>query len=87
MDSRPSSLYRGMRNHPPVPEGEEMSEVQSDPSHREEQGPISRAKREGHMRQVRKGAGIQGRTLQSSLGEGSGVHSGSKGEGEGGESL
>ena len=28
MDSRSSSLYRGMRNHSPAPVGEEMSQVQ-----------------------------------------------------------
>ena len=28
-DSRPTSLYRGMRNHPPPSEGEEMSQVLS----------------------------------------------------------
>ena len=50
-----------------------MSQVQSDPSHGEGEGPISREKRERGLRQVRESPGIQSRTLRTSLGAESGA--------------
>ena len=84
VDSRSSSLYRGMRNHPPVPEGEEMSQMQPGSYPREAEGPISRAKREGRLRRVRESPGFpRGKALRTSSGATSGVRQ----EGEGGEAM
>ena len=58
VDSRSSSLYRGMRNHPPASVGEAMSQVQSGSCHGEGEGPIPRAKRERGLRRVRESPGF-----------------------------
>ena len=83
MDSRSSSLSWGMRESSAIPEGEEMSEVQSDPSHGEGEGPMSRAKRERGLHRLRESPGIQSRTLRTSLG----TISGAQEEGEGEEAA
>ena len=79
MDSRSSSLYRGMRNHPPASEGEEMSEVLSGSCHGEGEGPIPGEKREGGLRRVRESPGFpRGKVLQGPSGSGPGSTSGSR---------
>ena len=83
MDSRSTSLSRGMRNHSPTSGGEEMSQVQSDSSHGEGEGPIPREKREGGLRRLRESPGIQSRTLRTSLG----AESGAQEEVAGGEAM
>ena len=83
VDPRSSSLSRGMRNHSPILEGEAMSEVQSDPSHGEGEGPISREKRERGLHRLRESPGIQRGTLRTSLG----AESGAQEEGEGEEAA
>ena len=83
MDSRSSSLHRGMRNHSPTPMGEAMSQVQADSY----EGPISREKRERGLRRLWEGPGIQIRTLRTSLGTTSGVQEGVRQEGEGEEAA
>ena len=60
-----------------------MSQVQSDPSHGEGEGPISREKRERGLRQVRESPGIQRGTLRTSLG----AESGAQEEVAGGEAV
>ena len=81
MDSRSSSLSRGMRNHSPTPEGEEMPEVLSGSCHGEGEGPISRAKREGGLRRVRESPGFPGgKALQGPSGSGDGVRQEVEGE-------
>ena len=73
MDSRSSSLYRGMRNHPPTSVGKAMSQVQSGSYQGEGESPISRAKRERGLRRLWESPGIQSRTLRTSLGAEAGV--------------
>ena len=70
MDSRSSSLSRGMRNHPPTSVGEKMSQVRSGSC----EGPILGAKREGGLRRVRESPGFPGgKALQGPSGAGEGV--------------
>ena len=81
VDSRSSSLSRGMRNHPPVPEGEEMSEVLSGSCHGEGEGPIPGEKREGGVRRVRESPGFpRGKALQGPSEAGEGVRQEVEGE-------
>ena len=74
MDSRSTSLYRGMRDHSPTSVGEEMSQVQAGSCSGEEEGPISRAKREGGLHRVRESPGFPGgKALQGPSGAGAGI--------------
>ena len=77
VDSRSSSLSRGMRNHSPAPEGEEMSQVRSGSC----EGPILGAKREGGLRRVRESPGFPGgKALQGPSGAGEGARQEVEGE-------
>ena len=80
MDSRPSSLSRGMRNHSPTPVGEAMSQMSSGSYLGEGEGPIPGAKREGHLRRVRESPGYPWKVLQGPSGATSGIQQ--EGEGE-----
>ena len=81
MDSRSSSLYRGMRNHPPTPGGEEMPEVQAGSCHGKGEGPIPRAQRERGLRRVRESPGCPGgKALQGPSEAGEGVRQEVEGE-------
>ena len=68
MDSRSTSLCRGMRDHPPASVGEEMSQVQSGSC----EGPILGAKREGHLHRL-SSSGYPWSALQGPSGEDEGV--------------
>ena len=57
VDSRSTSLSRGMRDHSSTRVGEEMSQVQSGSYQKERAGAVRRAERSGHLRQVRESPG------------------------------
>ena len=68
MDSRSSSLSRGMRNHPSTSVGEEMLQVRSGSC----EGPILGAKRERDLHRL-SSSGYPWRALQGPSGEDEGV--------------
>ena len=81
VDSRSTSLHRGMRNHPPASVGEEMSQMQSGSYQGEGKRSILGAGRKRNLRRVRESPGCPGgKALQGPSGATSGVRQEVEGE-------